>query len=89
LRAASYEALFELLAVSRRQIGEALALEREDVDLDAGLITIRKAKLDRARLVPLHPTATEAVRRYTSERDRLRPTPRSRAFFLSSVAPDD
>lgn len=85
LRAASYEALLGLLAVSGMRVGEALALGREDVDLDAGLITIRKAKLDRVRLVPLHPTATEALRRYGSERDRLCPRPRSRAFFLSSV----
>lgn len=85
LRAASYEALFGLLAVSGMRIGEAVALGRDDVDLEAGLITIRKAKLDRARLVPLHPTATEALRRYASERDRLCPTPRSRAFFLSSA----
>ena len=85
LRAASYEALFGLLAVSGMRIGEAIALGREDIDLDAGLITIRKAKHDRARLVPLHPTATEALRRYASERDRLCPTPRSRAFFLSSA----
>jgi integrase/recombinase XerD len=85
LRAASYEALFGLLAVSGMRVGEAIALEREDVDLDVGLITIRKAKLDRARLVPLHPTATDAFRRYASERDRLCPRPRSHAFFLSSV----
>jgi integrase/recombinase XerD len=83
--AASYEALFGLLAVSGMRIGEAVALQREDVDLDVGLITIRKAKGDRARLVPLHPTATEALRRYASERDRLCPRPRSRAFFLSSA----
>ena len=85
LRAASYEALFGLLAVSGMRIGEAIALQREDVDLEAGLITIRKAKHDRARLVPLHPTATEALRRYASERDRLCRTLRSRAFFLSSA----
>lgn len=85
MRAASYEALFGLLAISGMRIGEALALERSDVDLDAGLITIRKAKGDRARLVPLHPTATEALRRYASARDRLCPRPRSRAFFLSSA----
>jgi len=47
LHAASYETLFGLLAVSGMRIGEAVALEREDVDLDAGLITIRKAKSDR------------------------------------------
>jgi integrase len=85
MRAASYEALFGLLAVSGMRIGEAVALERSDVDLDAGLITIRKPKGDRARLVPLHPTAVEALRRYASVRDRLCPRPRSRAFFLSSA----
>jgi integrase/recombinase XerD len=85
LRAASYEALFGLLAVSGMRIGEAIALGREDVDLEAGLVTIHKAKHDRVRLVPLHPTATEALRRYASERDRLCPTTRSRAFFLSSA----
>jgi integrase len=85
MRAASYEALFGLLAVSGMRIGEALALERSDVDLDAGLITIRKAKGDRARLVPLHPTTVEALRHYASTRDRLCPKPRSRAFFLSSA----
>jgi len=85
MRAASYEALFGLLAISGMRIGEALALERSDVELDVGLITIRKAKGDRARLVPLHRTATEALRHYASARDRLCPRPRSRAFFLSSA----
>jgi integrase/recombinase XerD len=85
MRAASYEALFGLLAVSGMRIGEAIALGHEDVDLDAGVITIRKPKGDRARLVPLHPTATEALRRYAAVRDRLCPRPRSRAFFLSSA----
>jgi integrase len=85
LRAASYEALFGLLVVSGMRIGEAVALERSDVDLDAGLITIRKSKGDRARLVPLHPTATQALRGYVSVRDHLCPRPRSRAFFLSSA----
>lgn len=85
MRAASYEALFGLLVVSGMRIGEALALEREDIDLDAGLITVRKAKGDRERLVPLHPTSTKVLRRYASVRDRLCPTTPSRAFFLSSA----
>ncbi|MBV8217673.1 MAG: tyrosine-type recombinase/integrase [Solirubrobacterales bacterium] len=49
------------------------------------MVTVRKAKGDRARLVPLHPTATAALRRYASVRDGLCPRPRSRAFFLSSA----
>lgn len=85
MRSASYEALFGLLAVSGMRIGEAIALEREDVDLDVGTITIRKAKGGRARLVPLHRTSVDALRRYASVRDHLCPEPRSRAFFLSSA----
>jgi integrase/recombinase XerD len=85
LRAATHEALFGLLAASGMRIGEAIGLCRDDVDLSTGVITIREAKFDRSRLVPLHPTTTEALARYASERDRLCPRPASRAFFLSSV----
>ena len=85
LRAATHETLFGLLAVSGMRLGEAIGLDRDDVDLDAGVITIRQAKFDRSRLVPLHPTTTDALGRYAAERDRLCPRPRSSAFFLSSV----
>ncbi len=51
----------------------------------ASPILCRRAKFDRSRLLPLHPTATEALRRYASERDRLCPRARSRAFFVSSA----
>jgi integrase/recombinase XerD len=85
LRAATYQALFGLLAASGMRVGEAIALQREDVDLQAGVITIRQAKFDRSRLVPLHPTTTEALSRYAAERDRLCPRPASRTFFLSAV----
>jgi integrase len=88
LKAASYEALFGLLAVTGMRLGEAIALEPGDVDLDNGVITIRKqtAKLERARLVPLHPTTVAALQRYARARARLCPEPRSNTFFLSSVA---
>lgn len=85
LRAATHEALFGLLACSGMRIGEVVALGREDLDLDAGVITVREAKFDRSRLVPLHPTTTQALRRYAAERDRLCPRPGSSAFFLSST----
>ena len=44
---------------------------------DTGVITIRHAKFDRTRLVPLHATTTAALHAYATERDRLCPTPRS------------
>lgn len=85
LRAATHETLFGLLATTGMRIGEAIGLERGDVDFDAGVITIREAKFDRTRLVPLHPTVTDALGCYQADRDRLCPDPRSPAFFLSSV----
>jgi site-specific recombinase XerD len=85
LRAATHEALFGLLASSGMRVGEAIALQRDDLDLRAGVITIREAKSGRSRLVPLHPGTTGALRRYAAQRGRLCPRPRSRAFFLSST----
>lgn len=85
LRAATHEALFGLLAVSGMRVGETISLDRDDVDLCDGVLTIREAKLGRVRLVPLHSTSSEALRRYAVDRDRLWPRPRSTTFFLSSV----
>ncbi len=85
LRAATHEALFGLLATSGMRLGEAVALQRGDVDLNAGVITIREAKFGRSRLVPLHQSTTRALRRYAAKRDCLCPRPRSSAFFLSSA----
>jgi integrase/recombinase XerD len=85
LLAASLEALFGLLAVSGMRIGEAVALHRDDVSLDTAVITVREAKHGRERLVPLHPTAAAALRKYAAERDRVCPRPRSETFFLSST----
>jgi len=64
LRAATHETLFGLLAAVGMRVGEAIALQREDVDLGTGVVTIREAKFNRSRLVPLHPTTTDALRRY-------------------------
>ncbi len=87
LKAASFEALFGLLAVTGMRVGEAVSLEVDDVDLDKEVITIREplAKLERARLVPLHPTTAGALDRYARTRERLCPKPRSTTFFLSGT----
>jgi integrase/recombinase XerD len=83
LRAATHETLIGLLASCGMRVGEALALTRADVDLADGVITIRHAKFDRVRLVPLHPSVTAALRGYATTRDRLCPAPRTDRYFLS------
>jgi integrase len=83
LRAATYETVIGLLAVSGMRVGEVIALDRHDVDLDVGLVTIRRQKFDRARIVPLHPTTTAALGRYAARRDELRPSCPDSSFFVS------
>jgi integrase len=83
LRAATHEALFGLLAATGMRIGEALALAVSDVDLIEGVITIRQAKFNRERLVPVHPTTTAALRHYSELRDQLCRR-RSASFFVST-----
>jgi integrase/recombinase XerD len=83
LRAATYETLFGLLATTGMRIGETLILRREDVDLEQGVVTVNGPKGGHVRLVPLHPSTTQALRRYAELRDRLRPSPQADTFFIS------
>lgn len=85
LRAATHETLFGLLAASGMRVGEAIALQRDDIDLATGVVTIREAKFDRSRLVPLHPTTTAALHRYAAVRHRACPRPSSSTFFVSGA----
>jgi integrase/recombinase XerD len=83
LRAWTYATLLGLLAVTGMRHGEALALDRGDVDLDAGILTVRRSKARKARLVPVHATTCEQLERYARRRDRVHRTPRSDAFLVS------
>lgn len=83
LQSATYRGLFGLLAVTGMRVSEALALTRNDVDLVGGIVTIRQAKFDRVRLVPLQPSVTAELRRFATTRDRLCPTPQVDRFFMS------
>lgn len=69
LRQSTYYCLFGLLAVSGIRLGEALNLQPQDVDLDEGVLTIRRTKFDKTRLVPLHPSTREVLREYAKLRD--------------------
>lgn len=83
LRACVYSTLFGLLAVTGMRHAEALALDRGDVDLESGILTIRRTKCRKARLVPVHETTRERLRRYVRRRDEIHPVPRSDAFLVS------
>jgi integrase len=66
------------------RVGEALALDVADVDLDAGIITVT-GKYDHTRLVPLHPTTAAMLRDYRQRCDQLFPGPATPSFFLSAA----
>ena len=83
LRGRTYATLFGLLAVTGLRINEALHLDRSDVDLQEGVLTIRRTKFGKSRLVPIHPTTQEALHVYGEARDRIIPTSATPAFFLS------
>lgn len=69
LRPWTLRTLIGLLAVTGMRLGEALALMREDVDLDAGVLTIRGSKFQKSRLVPLHSSTSRALADYARRRD--------------------
>lgn len=83
LRAASFETLIGLMAITGMRTGEAMALDRADTDLDAGMLTIWRSKLGKSRQVPLHETTTAALAAYATRRDELCPRPATRSFLLS------
>lgn len=69
------------MACTGLRIGEALALGGNDVDLD--VVTVRRTKFHKTRLIPLHATAVGPLRDYTQARGRLQRGPAGTAFFTS------
>ena len=62
---------------------EPLRLDRDDVDLDRGVLTVRGSKFGKSRHIPLHESTSRALAIYATQRDRLCPQPLDPAFFLS------
>jgi integrase len=87
LRPRTYVAFFSLLAASGLRLSEACRLERGDVDLNAGVLTVREGKFRKARLVPLHPSATEALARYAACRDACCELAGPGRFFRTERSP--
>lgn len=82
LRPHTYVTLFGLLASTGMRISETITLLRENVDIGLGTITIIESKFHKSRIVPLHPTATEALKSYIVKRDKKYPVPKTKIFFV-------
>jgi integrase len=83
LRAATYHTLVGLLAVTGMRIGEAVGLDRGDIDWEQELLTVQHGKLGSSRQLPLHPSTMAALGEYARRRDLLAPTPKASSFFMS------
>lgn len=66
-RAATMFTLLGLLAVSGMRVGEAIALDIGDLDIDRRLLRVT-GKYGKRRLVPLHPSTVEALIAYLAGR---------------------
>lgn len=83
LRAATHRTLIGLLAATGMRVGEALRLDRGDIDWAEAVLLIRESKFGKSRNVPLHPSTTHALKRYARTRQELCPAPSTESFFVS------
>jgi len=84
LHAATFETLLGLLAVTGMRIGEAMRLDRDDIDWDEKALIVRSSKFGRSREVVCHDSTVEALKAYSARRDQLCPRPASASFFVSA-----
>jgi integrase/recombinase XerD len=83
LPAATHETVIGLLAATGMRVGEALKLDRSDIDWTDGVLLLRESKFGKSRQVALHPSSLEALSRYARCRDQLQPRPATPSFFVS------
>ena len=81
ITAPTFRTFLLLLYGAGLRLSEALALQREDVDLPAGIVLIRETKFYKSRLLPIGPHLTRAL----AESGDAAPSRRagSRAFFVN------
>lgn len=90
----TYQTVIALIAVTGMRAGESVRLDRADVDLEQGLLTIRDSKFGKSRQIPVQPSTVEALTAYAQRRDAHRPRPDGRpnrhqpngaSFFTSTT----
>ncbi len=83
LRGLTFSTVFGLLAVTGMRVSEAVTLDRADVDLGDGILTVRLTKFGKTRLVAVHESTRRVLIDYAATVDRLLPRRTNPAFFLS------
>ena len=67
MRALTYSTLIGLLVATGLRPGEALRLDRSDVDLVSGILSIRESKFGKSRFVPVAESTRTALEHYAPE----------------------
>ena len=83
LPAATHATLIGLLAVTGLRVGEAIRLDRADIDWQDATLLIRESKFGKSRLVPVLPSTLTALDHYRRIREQKCPRPNTPAFFVS------
>lgn len=84
LRAATVATLIGLLVVSGIRVGEAIRLDRGDIEWADQTMLVHDSKHGGTRVLPLHPSTIRALRDYGRIRDRLCPHPSAPSLFVST-----
>src|SRR5262249_25402949 len=82
-RVATYRTLIGLLVVTGMRVGEALALDRDQMDAVEGVLTVRDTKFGKSRELPVHRRTVGALRAYLQRDDRPRAARHTAAVFVS------
>ena len=83
--AATHETLVGLLAVTGMRVGEAIRLDRADIDWTTAVLTIRESKFGKTRMVPVLDSTLGTLERYARIRGRLCPQAATASFFVSTA----
>jgi site-specific recombinase XerD len=83
LRPHTYYTLFGLLYTTGIRIGEALALDINDLSLNTQRLHIREGKFRKARWVPLSPSTCVMLRKYIDKRQDITRATKDAPLFIS------
>src|SRR5262249_54003804 len=84
LRAATWQTLIGLLAVTGMRKSEACRLDDDHIDLDNATLVVLDSKFGKSRRLFLHASTVTALGNYRQCRDRLRPHRKEPSFFPST-----
>jgi len=83
IRPSTYSTLFGLLAITGMRVSEPIALDKRDVDLKQGILTVQYSKFGKSRLIPVHPTTVDKLIEYKRLVSRIFSRPKTPSFFVS------